>query len=419
MSLMSSELDDPGQLFVQPRPWADMDAWHEQVAELRQARGIIRVELPGYTRFDVLTRHADVFAVSRDNDTWANTPNVVLGADADWQRVTESGMPLPSSLVQLDGADHRGHRQVANDWFKPAAVGRRQARIDQLADQFIQKMRDLGDRCDFAREIAAPYTLRVIMDIYGVPEADEALMLELTQGIFGAADPEYLGDAATSEERAMNSIFAFIEYFDELTADRRAHPRDDLASVIANGQVNGSHMDDNHRLWYFIIVATAGHDTTSFALSGGMEAFARDPAQLWAIRDEPDLVANAAEEVIRWTSPVRHFLRYATRDTEIAGHHFHPGDRVLLSYPAANRDEAVFVDPMRFDVRRSDADKLLAFGVGAHFCLGSQFARREIRTMIAKLAAQLEGVELDGEVEYAQSHFVSGAKHVPLGYTFR
>jgi cytochrome P450 len=189
--------------------------------------------------------------------------------------------------------------------------------------------------------------------------------------------------------------------------------------VIANGHPGGCPMGDAERLWYYIIIATAGHDTTSFALSGGLEALLGDLDQLWALRDDPDLGANTADEVIRWTSPVRHFLRYATEDTEVAGVPIPEGGRVLLSYPSANRDEAVFEDAMTFDVRRPNADRLLSFGVGAHFCLGSQFARREVRTLLTKLACQLSHIEPDGPPEWAHSHFVSGVKHLPVRYTFR
>jgi cytochrome P450 len=416
---IDTELDDPGRLFAEPACWTDMDRWHERTAALRRSQPVLRVELPGYTPFWALTRHADVLAVSRDDRTWHNTSRSVLGPDADWDRMMASGMPAPATLVHLDGQVHRDHRQVTNDWFKPAAVGRRQARIDELARHYVERMRELGGTCDFAADIAQPYTLRVIMDIYGVPASDEALMLELTQGIFGAADPEYLGDAADAGARVMESVMRFIQYFGELTADRRARPRDDLASVIANGEIDGCPMGDVERLWYYIIVATAGHDTTSFALAGGMEALLRDPSQLDALHDDPDLVVNATEEVIRWTSPVRHFLRYATRDTEVAGVAVRAGERVLLSYPSANRDEEVFGDSMHFDVRRPDADKLLAFGVGPHFCLGAQFARREIRTMLALLAAELRRIEPAGEPAWAASHFVSGVKHLPVQYTFR
>ncbi|HEY4377214.1 MAG TPA: cytochrome P450 [Acidimicrobiales bacterium] len=411
--------DERGLLFVDAAQWADMDAWHEQVAAIRRDDPILRVELDGFEPFWVLTRHADVFAVSRANDLWENTARSVLGPDVEWQKMLDSGMPAPATLVHLDGEEHRGHRQVTNDWFKPAVVGKRQPRIDELADQALDRMREMGGTCDFAKDIAQPYTLRVIMDIYGVPEEDEPLMMELTQGIFGAADPEFLGDAEDPGAKVLETIMQFVQYFAEVTQDRQACPRDDLASVIANGQVDGCPMGDIERLWYYIIVATAGHDTTSFALSGGVEAMLRDPSQLQALRDDPSIINNATDEVIRWTSPVRHFMRYATADTEVGGVAIPEGGRVLLSYPSANRDEDVFVDSMTFDVRRPDADKLLSFGLGAHFCLGAQFARREIRTFLTKLAAQLDHIEPAGEPSWAESHFVSGVKHLPVTYSFR
>jgi hypothetical protein len=419
MSQTTETTDTRGALFHNPQRWADMDAWHAQLREIRHTDPILYVDDPGYLPFWALTRHADVFAVSRDSEGWLNTPQSVLGTKDDWDQLVASGMPVPCSLVQLDGKKHRDHRQVANDWFKPAVVKNRQPRIDELADLFIERMRDLGGACDFAKDIAQPYTLRVVMDIYGVPEEDEPLMLDLTQGIFGANDPEFLGDAADPGARVMGSIMEFIQYFNEITTDRQACPRDDLASVIANGKIDGEPLGDVERLWYYIIVATAGHDTTSFALSGGMERLVAQPDQLWALRDDPELVGNAADEVIRWTSPVRHFLRWAAHDQSVGGVDIPAGGRVLLSYPSANRDEEVFADPDTFDVRRPEADRLLSFGVGAHFCLGSQFARREVRTMLARLSQQLSHVELAGDVQHAESHFVSGVKHLPIEYAFR
>ncbi len=419
---MSLDVDDavrPEDWFLSPHRWADMDAWHAAVRGLRRDAPVLRVDPEGYEPMWILTRHADVFAVSRDARTWANTYRVVLGPDEDYRQLEASGMPLPSSLVHLDGDDHRDHRAVTSAWFKPAAVAARQPRIDAIADEFVEKLRSMGGRCDFAHDIAQPYTLRVIMDIYGVPQSDEPLMLELTQGIFGAADPEYLGDAENPGERVMASIMRFIMYFNELTEDRRACPADDLASLIANGQVDGCPMDDVHRLWYYIIVATAGHDTTSFALAGGLEALARHPEQFAQLVADPALVNGAVDEIIRWTSPVRHFMRYAQVDTTVGGVPIPAGGRVLLSYPSANRDADVFVDPDRFWIDRPDADHLLSFGIGAHFCLGVRFARRELRTMLERLTQHLAVVELDGTPEYAQSHFVSGVKHLPIRYQLR
>lgn len=419
MTTSTATTTDAGGLFHLGSRWRDMDAWHEQVAELRRTTPVLRVDAEGFSPFWVLTKHDDVFAVSRDDAHWKNTALSVLGPDVAAEEMRASGF-VPRSLVQLDDHEHTAHRQVTNDWFKPAAVKHRQPRIDEIADHFIDRMRELGGECDFAVDIAQPYTLHVIMDIYGVPESDEPLMMDLTQGIFGANDPEFLGNAGDPQERVMQSVMNFIQYFNEITADRRACPADDLATVIANGEVDGCPMGDAERLWYYIIVATAGHDTTSFALSGGMQALLQHPEQLEALRTGgEDTIVRATDEFIRWTTPVRHFLRYATEPATIRGVDIPAGGRVLLSYPSGNRDEDVFVEPMRFDVTRPDADRLLSFGVGTHFCLGAQFARREIRTFLARLVDQITEIEPTGAAQWSESHFVSGVKHLPIRYRVR
>lgn len=407
------------KLFHEPSEWDDMGDWHARVSTLRREQGAVWVDEPDYQPYLALLRHADVFAVERDHERWQNTSRVTLATDAFFDDAAALGLPEPKSLVQLDGHEHHAHRQVANDWFKPAATGRWQERIEEIADEFIEKMRHMGGACDFAVDIAQPFTLRVIMEIYGVPIEDEPLMLELTQGVFGASDPEFVGEGEDMLSSAVGSVMKFIQYFNEVTEDRRSCPVDDLATVIANGEVDGCPMSDEHRLWYFIIVATAGHDTTSFALAGGLQALLECPAQLDALRQDPGLVTNAAEEMIRWTSPVRHMMRYASEDTQIAGHRVPAGSRVLLCYPSANRDEEVFARPMEFDVTRPDVGNLLSFGLGPHFCLGAHFARREIRTMLGKLVAHLDSIELAGAPSSARAHFVSGTKHLPIEYRFR
>jgi cytochrome P450 len=242
---------DAGALFVDPSACSHMVGWHQEASRLRECSPVLRVEADGFAPFFALTRHSLVLAVSRDNERWLNTPWSVLGTEADRDRAMASGALIPRSLVQLDGAKHRQHRNVTSDWFKPAAVARRQARIDDIADAFIEQMRERDGQCDFARDVAQPFTLRVIMDIYGVPESDEPLMLELTQGIFGAADPEFIGGAGSPEERVFGSVMRFILYFNGVTEDRRSTPRDDLATVIANGTVAGCPMGDEERLWYY------------------------------------------------------------------------------------------------------------------------------------------------------------------------
>jgi cytochrome P450 len=411
--------DPRGLIFITPAAFADMDRWHATAAELRREAPVIRVEANGWTPFWAITRHADVFEVSRRSDVFWNTVRSAPGPDVTYEMLEALGIDPPRTLVHLHGEVHNKYRAVTNDWFKPAAVKHLQPTIDAIADEFADRLVALDGRCDFATEVAVPFTIRVIMSIFGVPERDERTMLELTQGLFGAADPEYLGDFSDPYQLVMSNIQKFEAYFAQLTADRRAHPTDDLATVIANGRVDGRPMGDIERLWYYIIVATAGHDTTSYALSGGLEQLLRHPDQLRAVQADPGLAHRAAEEMIRWTSPVRSFFRWAQEDVDLGGTTIPAGDVVLTSYPSANRDEAVFADPDRFDIHRPDADKLLSFGLGMHYCLGAQVARREVQTMLAKVLERVDTIELDGEPEWSGAHFVSGVKHLPIRYTLR
>ena len=409
--------DPRGQIFLNAAAYADQEAWHAVAEELRRDAPVLRVEEEGYTPFWAITRHEDVFRVSRDNETFLNTRDSVLGPDAQFEFIRSLGID-PKTLIHMDGDEHRDHRNVANSWFRPRAVADRQAGIDAIADSFVEKFRELGGECDFAQDIAVPYTLRVIMSIYGIPEEDEPLMLKLTQGIFGAADPEYLGDLSDPMALLTGTIAQFDDYFKELADDRRARPTDDLATVLANGQVNGCPMDQHASMWYFTIVATAGHDTTSFALSGGLEALLRHPDQVAALRSDPTRINTAVDEMIRWTSPVRHFLRYLSAPATIGGVEIPEGDRLLLSYPSANRDAEVFDSAMGFDALRPNANRMIAFGGGEHFCLGSTFARRELRTILPKLFAAVDTIEIDGQPEWAQANFVGGVKHLPVAATF-
>jgi len=413
-----SEPDTRGTIFIDPVLYADQAAWHAAAAELRADAPVLRVEVEGYTPFWAVTRHEDVFAVSRDNEHFLNTRNSVLGPDAQFAFLRSIGIE-GETLIHMDGDEHRDHRNVANDWFRPRAVAQRQASIEAIADEFVDKFRQMDGTCDFAQDIAVPYTLRVIMGIFGIPQEDEPTMLKLTQGIFGAADPEYLGDLSDPMALLTDTIAQFERYFDGLTEDRRAHPTDDLATVIATSEVNGCPMDGNARLWYYTIVATAGHDTTSFALSGGLEALLRHPDQVALLQQRPDLVNNAVDEMIRWTSPVRHFLRYLTRPATLSGVEIPVGDRLLLSYPSANRDERMFDEPMAFAAARLNANRMIAFGGGDHFCLGSTFARRELRTILPRLLDAVDTIDVDGQPEWAQANFVGGVKHLPVSATFR
>jgi len=406
-----------GAIFYDPTKYEDLRVWHAAAATIRREAPVLRVEPPGLAPFWAITRHEHVMEIERQPERFWNTKQVVLDPSGGIERLRASGADL-KTLVHMDGAEHRGYRAVTNDWFKPANLRRLfEARIAELSRTFVDRMAALGGTCDFATDIALYYPLRVIMSILGVPEEDEPLMLRLTQGVFGAEDPELGGpDAQATMAAALADLGA---YFQRVTADRRARPTEDLASTIANGTIDGEPVGDLQTISYYTIVATAGHDTTSSSLAGGLEALIRHPDQLRALRDDPRRIDNAVEEIIRWVTPVRHFMRWPQEDAAIGGVAIRKGERLLLSYLSANHDEAVFPDPFRFDVARRNASDHLAFGIGVHFCLGAHLARMELRAFLRELLPRLESIELAAEPTYASTTFVGGPKHVPIRYRLR
>ncbi len=329
----------------------------------------------------------------------------------------------------MDNPDHFAYRRLTQGYFLPQNLRALEPRIREIATEFVDRMAAMGGRCDFARDVAFLYPLRVIMEVIGVPQEDEAMMLKLTQELFGAADPDLqraAGGAACEAQdddgpgnaglgNIMGTIGDFMTYFNAMTEDRRARPRDDLASVIANGEVHGGPLGHLEAMSYYIIAATAGHDTTSNTTAGGLWALAENPGEFARLKADPGLIDRYLEESIRWVTPVKHFMRSATADAEVAGVKIAKGDWLMLAYPSGNRDEAVFDQPFRFDVGRTP-NKHLAFGFGAHVCLGQHLARMEMRILWETLLPRLKSVELDGTPRRMEAAFVCGPKSVPIRY---
>jgi cytochrome P450 len=284
-----------------------------------------------------------------------------------------------------------------------------------LTAEALAKMEAAGGQCDFA-QVALPYPLHVILRILGLPETDFPRMLTLTQQLFGQEDPDMQRGELSPETQA-EVLMDFYNYFNDLTEARRANPTDDLATLIANGTVDGEPLPPLQLLGYYLIVATAGHDTTSSAMAGGMQLLAENPDQLQLLQAQPELIPNAVEEIIRLTTPVRHFMRTAQEDTEICGQPIAKGEWLYLSYKAANLDPKVFPDPLKFDVTRANASKHLAFGFGVHYCLGALLARMEIRSLFSGLIPRLAHLELDGVPTTMKTTFVGGNKTLPIRYT--
>ena len=411
--------DDAAKVLADPAAYADDDRLHAALAHLRANEPVAWVDNPPYRPFWAITRHADIMAIERDNELFVSGPRPLLApaeADAVMKQQQDAGIGL-RTLIHMDDPHHRDVRKIGADWFRPKAMRDLKVRVDELAKRYVDRMRDIGPECDFVTDIAVNYPLYVILSLLGLPEEDFPRMLKLTQEMFGGDDTEHKrGEGSTEDLLAV--LMDFFAYFSALTASRREHPTDDLASAIANGTINGEPMSDMDTVSYYVIVASAGHDTTKDAISGGLRALIDNPDQLTRLKNDPSLMGTAVEEMIRWTTPVKEFMRTATADTEIRGVPIAEGESVYLAYVSANRDEDVFADPFRFDVGR-DPNKHLSFGYGVHFCLGAALARMEMNSLFTELLPRLESIELAGEPELSATTFVGGLKHLPIRYSLR
>ncbi|MCV7084578.1 cytochrome P450 [Mycolicibacter hiberniae] len=411
-------VDQAAQVFADPSAYADDTRLHAALTHLRAHAPVCLVDRRPYRPFWAITRHADIMEIERDNALWINEPRPVLvpAESDDLQRsLLESGMGL-RTLIHMDDPLHQKMRSIVSEWFRPKAMRNLRARIDELAHRYVEKMVQLGGECDFVQEVAVNYPLFVILSLLGLPESDFPRMLRLTQELFGGDDEEYRRGLTPEEQLPV--LLDFFAYFGALTAERRARPTEDLASTIANATIDGAPLSDVDTASYYVIIATAGHDTTSAAISGGMQALIEHPEQRERLRADMNLMPTAVEEIIRWVTPVKEFMRTATADTQVRGVPIAKGESVYLSYVSANRDEDVFADPFVFDVGR-DPNKHLAFGHGVHFCVGSALARMEISSFFSALLPRLESAELAGDPQLVSTTFVGGLKHLPIRYRIR
>jgi cytochrome P450 len=384
----------------------------------------------GYRPFWAITKHADILEIEKRSDIFVNRLRTYLSPieGEEWVKQTTGDTHLFRTLVDLDDPIHMKLRALTQGWFMPPNLKKLEGRIAGIAKAHVDRMAELGSACDFVREVAVWYPLRVIMEIMGVPPSDEPFMLKLTQEIFGAGDPDVVaasqrvtrpGDGSlNAEPRSVDlaqTAQELFKYFGAITEDRRKNPRDDLSTIIANGKVDGAPIDPFQAMSYYVIVATAGHDTTSSTTAGGFRQLIEHPEQMRKLKSDLSLLPNAVEEMVRWVTPVKHFMRTAMEDYSLRGQTLKAGDGLALFYWSGNRDEEVFEDPFTFKVDRQVA-KQVAFGYGVHMCLGMHLARMEIRALFAELLPRLDEVELTGTPKNTRSAFVSGLKTLPIRY---
>ena len=408
-----------------PVTFGDRHKVHDIFTALRRDYPLSIAEVPGYDPHWIVTKYADLREITRQDNLFHGGDRsktlISMAGEALVKQYTGGQSNIFRSLVQLDPPEHTQYRAVLAPTFMPDQIMKLKDGVKDTAKAYVDKMANFGSTCDFATDIAFRYPLKVVLDLVGVPATDHDMMLELTQWLFSYADPDLKrpgSDLSDPQEitRTWDIVFnRFKEYYAPIVADRRQNPRNDVASLLANGKVFGGPLEERALVSYFTIVSTAGHDTTSATTAMGMWVLAEQPALLKRLQAEPALIPGFVEETIRWTSPVQQFVRSAVDDYELRGRKIRKGDLLYLSYVSANRDEEVFSDPFTFDPARSP-NRHIGFGYGAHICLGQHLARLEMKSLWEELIPRLESVEMAGPGKTTESEFVSGPKSVPIRF---
>lgn len=392
---------------------------HEEWTRLRRESPVHRFQPEGYKPFWAVTKHADIIEVSKQPEIFKSEGRFVLYPEPPnpEKNSLEKNPPL-RMLVNMDPPEHRDYRSLISHWFTPRAIGKLEDRLVEITEEIFDDLAASGVReMDFVNEVAVKQPLRMITEMLGIPREKEDFVLRVTNENFGLEDPEFQRKGDTVEDR-LGFLTEAFEFVTGLMQERRTDPRDDLTTVFANAKLNEADPPVFELLSNYFLVMVAGHDTTRNAISGGALALIQNPDQMDLLRGDPGLAELAAEEIVRWTTPVNHFSRTATQDYELRGRRISEGDSVALFYASANRDEEVYEEPFRFDIRR-DPNPHLGFGVGEHFCLGAHLARLDLKVFFRVLAERVEHMELAGPVENLYASFVPGPKRLPVRISFK
>jgi cytochrome P450 family 142 subfamily A polypeptide 1 len=347
--------------------------------------------------------HEDVMRISREAETFCS------------RHSSRPDAPAIPSMINLDDPHHKRRRSLVNKGFTVRRVQDHAARIRRICTELIDRVAPRG-RCDFVKDLAAPLPMIVIGDMLGVEPQDRDMLLHWSDDLIAAT-------SATAPlevlQRATNSFAEYSAYNRRVVADRRARPRDDLISVLVHAEIDGEKLDDEEILQEGLLILVGGDETTRHVISGGMEQLVRHPEQRRRLVQDPARIPTAVEEVLRWVTPIQNMNRTATRDVEVRGQTIRAGDKVLMLYPSANRDERVFTDPERFDVGREPNNHVAFGGYGAHFCLGASLARLELRIMFEELLRRLPDMELATAtpLPLRPSNFVVGIESMPVVFS--
>lgn len=427
--------DDVARQVVLPEGHRDETKLYEAYRWLRENQPMGQARVEGFDPLWLVSKHADVMEIERQPQIFSagggenpGTNNPILqniAGDEFTKSLTGGSLRILDALPYQDPPEHSIVKDVAMDWFRPANMKKWEERIRVLAKESVAKLVAGNGTLDFAKEFSTFYPLHVMMTLFGVPEEDEPRMMALTQEFFGNADPdqrredvEPLSPEAAAQQFSA-AITDFYAYFDNIVEDRRANPRDDLATIIAIArQEDGEYFPKTFSYGWFIAIATAGHDTTATTLSGTILELSRQPETLARVQQDPSLIGSLINESLRIVSPVKHFTRYALSDYEIRGQTIKKGDRLMVLFQSANRDGEIFDNPDQFDIGRRP-NKQLAFGYGPHQCIGQHLAKLEMKVMLEELLPHLDTIEVVADTKVIQTNFVGGLKNLPVKLTFK
>jgi cytochrome P450 len=416
----NSDLIDPNDLML-PTHYGDRGIPHKAWTTLREQSPVHWCETDNRQPFWAITKHADIMDISGKPDRFSSAKDgiVILNRDQMLSR-TDTNNPLATfrTIIEMDPPEHRNFRKVASGFFTPRSITSLDEIVAESARKLIDSLGEEGE-CDLIDKIATRHPLRVLATILGINEEDEDRLLELTQQLFAGDDPDLQRKGEDRQAALAEVGMEFFQLFDRIIQDRRANPRDDLATLLATAKLaDGTEMGPMETFGYYLIVFTAGHDTTRNALSGGFEAMMENPEALQTLKGHPELAKSAVEEVIRWASPVNYMKRTVMQDTELRGQKMKEGDALVLFYASANRDAEVFDDPFKFDITRHP-NRHLGFGTGEHFCMGAHVARMSAKALLEEMANRIEVLEPAGPSSMIESSFVVGLKTLPVRYKIK
>jgi len=358
--------------------------------------------------FWAVTKHADVRAVSRDTQTYSSEHMGTFIADP-----TPEGLALMRmTLLNMDPPRHNRYRRLVNRGFTPRMIRALYQQIDEQATKIVDAVCEKGE-IDFVEEIAMKMPAQVICDMLGVPEEDRKQVVEWSNTMVGFDDPYWMNTPEAGEIAAAE----IYGYCDQLAADRRANPRDDIMTVLIGADVDGESLTPEELNMFFVILVIAGNETTRNLISHSVRALIDHPEVAQQLRDNPDLWDTAVEEFLRWGTSIHNFRRTAMVDTEIRGQAIKEGDKVVVYYASANYDEEVFADPFTLDITRNPNDHLTFGGGGEHFCLGANLARVEIKAMVREVVTRMPDITLTEEPIRMRSDFINGINKMPVKFT--